>query len=103
MGDARIALGILACLPIFAGCATTTGGQVQEVEPGTYSIGVVGSGYILTQGAEAIKEAVSKAGEYCHAKGQKLLVLPNSASNEVRFRCVASTEVAPANAPPLPR
>lgn len=102
MGDARMTLGILACLPIFAGCATTLG-QVQEVELGTYSIGVVGSGYILTQGAEAIKDAVSKAGEYCHSKGQKLLVLPNSASNEVRFRCVASSEVAPANAPPLPR
>jgi hypothetical protein len=103
MGSARMALGLAACLPIFAGCATTTGGQVQEVETGTYSIGVVGSGYILTQGAEAIKQAVSKAGEYCHAKGQKLQVLPNSASNEVRFRCVASSEVAPVNPPPVPR
>ncbi len=104
MGNARIALGIAACLPLFAGCATTTGGgQVQEVEPGTYSIGVSGSGYILTQGTGAIKEAVNKAGDYCHSKGQKLFVLPNAASKEVRFRCVASDEVAPVNPPPLPR
>ena len=103
MGNARIALGLAAYLPIVTGCATTTGGQVQEIAPGTYSIGVSGSGYVLTQGSGAIMAAVNKAGDYCHSKGQKLFVLPNAASKEVRFRCVASDQVAPVNPPPLPR
>jgi hypothetical protein len=103
MGNARIALGLMACLPIFAGCATTTGGQVREVEPGTYSISVSGSSYVMTQGSGAIKETVNKAGEYCHSKGQKLYVLPDTASKEVRFRCLASDEVAPVTPPPSPR
>jgi hypothetical protein len=95
MGDARITLGVVASLTTFAGCATTVG-PVQENGPGTYSIGVSRSSYVLSQGAEDIKDAVNKAGEYCHSKGQKLLITPNTGKT-VTFRCV-SDEVAPANA-----
>jgi hypothetical protein len=94
MGDARITLGIVACLTTFAGCATTVG-QVQEVGTGTYSISY-GRSYGTTD--TAMKDSVGKAGEYCHSKGQKLLVMPNPArENNVTFRCVSSDEVAPAN------
>jgi len=41
MPDVRIALGVAACLTTFAtGCAITSVGQVQEVGPGTYGIGI---------------------------------------------------------------
>ncbi|MGZ5916232.1 MAG: hypothetical protein ACXWJ4_02740 [Methyloceanibacter sp.] len=91
MGDTYIALGVVACLTTFAGCATNSVGEVQEVGPGTYSIGVSRGSYVLSQGAEEMKEAVNKAGEYCHSKGQKLIITPNTGNN-VTFHCV------PANA-----
>ena len=61
---------------------------------GTYSIGV-GRSLTLVSGAEDMKEAVTKAGEYCHSKSLKLLVVPNT-GNDVTFRCVSSDDdVAP--------
>jgi len=94
MDDVRIALGVAACLTTFAtGCATTSVGQVQEVGPGTYSIDVSVSHHGLggqSQEKKALDAAVDKAGEYCHSKGQKLLITPNSASqNNVTFRCLS--------------
>jgi hypothetical protein len=100
MGDARIILWIVACLPVFSGCATTKTGQVQEVEPGTYTIGY-GTSYGTTQDT-AMNDAVGKAGEYCHSRGQKLFVVPNT-GNEIRFRCVPSDKPASANSAPSPR
>ena len=94
MGDVRITLGVAACLTILVGCAAQSVGQVQELGPGTYSIGV-GRSRTLASGAEDMKEAVNKAGEYCLLKGRKLLIVPNP-GNDVTFRCV-SDEVAPAN------
>jgi len=100
MGDVRITLGVVACLTTFAtGCATSSVGQVQEVGPGTYSVGVGHTFGGVSQETKALNEAVDTAGEYCHSKGQKLLITPNPASqNNVTFRCVSSGEVAPANA-----
>ena len=98
MSDARITLGVVACLTGFAGCATTVG-SVQEVGPGTYSIGVRHNFGGVSQETAALNEAVSKAGDYCHAKGQKLSTMLNPDSqNTVTFRCVSSDEVPPANA-----
>jgi hypothetical protein len=96
MANARIVLGIGACVTTFAGCATTTIGQVQELGGGTYSISYP---HTYTTSDAAMREAVGKAGDYCHAKGQALFVVPNT-GDEVRFRCVPSGEVAPASSAP---
>jgi hypothetical protein len=72
-------------LPILVGCATTTTsavGQVREVAPGTYKIGVAGgAGSVVFGSHQAADAAVSQAGQYCHAKGQKLVVLPTRDRN----------------------
>ncbi len=96
MANARIVLGIGACLTTLAGCATTTIGQVQDLGGGTYSISYPRT-YTTTN--TVMSEAVGKAGDYCHAKGQALFVVPDT-GNEVRFRCVPSAEVAPTNSAP---
>jgi hypothetical protein len=70
MGDVRITLWVGVCLVTLVGCATRSVGEVQEVGQGTYSIGV-GRSLTLVSGAEDMKEAVTKAGAYCHSKGQK--------------------------------
>jgi hypothetical protein len=78
------------CLPILVGCATTSTsdvGQVREVAPGTYKIGVAGgAGSVVFGSHEAADAAVSQAGQYCHSKGQKLVILPNR-DRDVLFRC----------------
>ena len=64
-------------------------GQVKEVGPGTYSIGVsraLAGG--MLQGNEALKATVDKAGEHCHAKGQKLSNA-RAVDNSIIFRCVS--------------
>ena len=76
-------------LPILMGCATTTTsdiGEVREVAAGTYKIGVGRSGSTLFGSSEAANAAVDQAGKYCHAKGQKLIIVP-TAGRDVTFRC----------------
>jgi hypothetical protein len=75
-------------VPILVGCATTSDlGQVKEVEPGTYKVGVArGSSSVLFGGTEATTVAVDQAGQYCHSKGQKLIILPDP-GKDVTFRC----------------
>jgi hypothetical protein len=82
MANARL---LLALLPAFAGCATTSSdvGQVQEVAPGTSKIGVAHS---VTIGHDAKDAAVRQAGQYCHAKGQKLVIV-RTKERDVTFRC----------------
>jgi hypothetical protein len=75
-----------------AGCATANSdvGQVKEIEPGTYKIGVgAGGNSVLIGGHDATNGAVEQAGQYCHAKGQKLVILPIP-GKDVTFRCGAS-------------
>ena len=96
MAKVSIVLGIGACLTTLAGCAATTVGQVQELGAGTYSISYPRT---YTTSDAAMRDAVGKAGDYCHAKGQALFVMPDT-GNEVRFRCVQSNEIAPANSAP---
>jgi hypothetical protein len=85
MRGVRITLWIV---PILAGCATTSDvGQVKEVSPGTYSIGLArGSSSVVFGGTEGAKDAVAQAGQFCHEKGQKLVILPN-AGRDVTFQC----------------
>ena len=70
------------------GC-TSSGqvGEVKEIGPGSYSIGVSRANGML-QGDEAIKATVDMAGEYCHAKGQKLSNA-RAIDNRITFRCVS--------------
>jgi hypothetical protein len=80
------AAGVAAFL---GGCAKATIGNVQEVETGTYSIGVSKAAGIATDANKALSAAVDKAGEFCHAKGQKFL-LKSAVGSTVVFRCVAT-------------
>ena len=85
-------LGFAASVACFtAGCATSSRvpQQVQEVEPGTYSIGINRSSKTLLSSTDkgTIGEAVDKAGEYCHSKGQNLSV-KTAAGNNIVFTCV---------------
>ena len=82
-------------VPILAGCATTSDGGggvkevspgVKEVSPGTYSVPVSRSSSVMFGGTEGVSAAVSEAGQYCHSKGQKLVILPNK-GNELTFQC----------------
>jgi hypothetical protein len=68
-------LGFAASVACFtAGCATSSRGpqQVQEVEPGTYSIGINRSSKTLLSSTDkaTIGEAVDKAGESIHARAE---------------------------------
>ena len=72
---------------VLAGCSTTDAGQVKEIEPGTYKIGVSARGNsVLIAGHDATDAAVEQAGQYCHAKGQKLVIVP-APGRDVTFRC----------------
>ena len=83
---------MLACAvgaAFLGGCAKATIGSVQELETGTYSIGVSKTAGIATDANKALSAAVDKAGEFCHAKGQKFL-LKSAVGSTVVFRCVAT-------------
>jgi hypothetical protein len=86
-------LFMLACAAGVAafvgGCAKASVGNVQELEAGTYSIGVSRTSGIATDANKTLSAAVDKAGEFCHAKGQKFL-LKSAVGNSVVFRCVAT-------------
>jgi len=72
---------------VLAGCATAGVGEVKEVAPGTYKIGTgAGGNSVLIGGHDATDAAVEQAGQYCHAKGQKLVVLPTQ-GKDVTFHC----------------
>jgi hypothetical protein len=103
-------LGFLAGIAGLAqGCATSSAtGQVQELEPGTYSIGVSRTTSYLAEGTTAIAAAVDKGGAHCHAKGQKFM-LKSAVGKTIVFRCVpmnpgdpAPQASAPQAAAPLP-
>ena len=84
---------MLACAAgaaaFLGGCAKASVGNVQEVEAGTYSIGVSRTSGIATDANKTLSAAVDKAGEFCHAKGQKFL-LKSALGSTVVFRCVAT-------------
>jgi hypothetical protein len=89
MGNIRLTLGIVAYLTTLGTGCTSQVGEVKEVGPGTYSIGVsraLAGG--MLQGNEALKATVDKAGEHCHAKGQKLWNA-RAVDNSIIFRCIS--------------
>jgi hypothetical protein len=89
MANARF---LLAFLPTLVGCATTSSsdvGQVREVAPGTYAIAVASNASLkktLFQSHEGTDEAVSQAAQFCHAKGQKLVIMPGG-GKDITFQC----------------
>jgi len=86
----RVALTV--CIAALSGCATTgSPDQVKELEPGVYSVTI---GHSITQGHSEQDDAVEKAGQYCHAQGQKLAIMPGG-SGEIRFHCIPSNDVIP--------
>ena len=89
-------LGFLAgVVGLSPGCATSSAtGQVQELEPGTYSVGISRTTSYLAEGDKAIASAVDKAGAHCHAKGQKFM-LKSAVGKTVVFRCVPMSPGAP--------
>jgi hypothetical protein len=91
MGNIRLTRAIVAYLATAATGCTASGqpGEVKEGGQGTYSISVGSAlaGGIL-QGDETLKATVDKAGEYCHSKGQKLL-LTGRVERTITFRCVS--------------
>jgi hypothetical protein len=77
---------------VLAGCATRDAGQVKEIEPGTYKIRVGATGNsVLIAGNDATIAAVEQAGQYCRAKGQKLVIVPTQ-GRDVTFRCGDATK-----------
>ncbi len=81
--------GYLLVASLVAGCATANSdvGQVKEIEPGTYKIGVGSVGNsVLVGGNDLMKNAVEQAGQFCRTKGQKLVIVP-SMGKDVTFRC----------------
>jgi len=91
MGNIRLIVGIVAYLTTLGTGCTSSGqvGEVKEVGPGSYSIGVsraLGGGILKAD--EALKATVDKAGEYCHAKGQKLSNA-RAVDNRITFQCVS--------------
>lgn len=107
LSRALVLFGLLAGVAsLTEGCAASAPAQVQELEPGTYSIGVNRTSSYLSETHSALSAAVDKAGAHCHAKGQKFL-LKSAVGKTVVFRCVpmnpGAPEPATAQAPqPLP-
>jgi hypothetical protein len=48
----------------------------------------------MSQTTAVLKEAVNRAGEYCHAKGEKIVIVTTPDADDVRFRCIPSDEIA---------
>jgi len=72
------------------GCTATESWPVQEVGPGTYSMGVPkGFGANASKAEEEMFRAIAKAGDFCHAKGQKLSK-PELVGQSVSFQCVSA-------------
>ena len=82
-GRLRLTL-ILICAGMACAATACSKEPVGEIEH-------LGSGeYRLTYSFKAEDDAIRKAGEFCHAKGQKLSVEYTGHDVEIRFRCVPS-------------
>jgi hypothetical protein len=89
----------MACLTALAGCtASSSSDQVRDMGDGTYIVGVRSKA--LTEQAQAVGDAVRKAGEFCHTRGQKVQVVTNTGEPDVQFRCVGGIAMPAAAADP---
>ena len=91
MHRALFIFGVAVVLPFIQGCSLSSSQQSQQVPKdiggGTYSIGVTKSSFMAERSSHiGLDEAVSKAGDFCHAKGQKLADV-RSVGNEITFKC----------------
>jgi hypothetical protein len=91
---AWLRLGLAAFLTALAGCTGSSSDQVRDMGDGTYAIGIRSKA--LAETADAVGDAARKAGAFCHARGQKLQVVTNPDDDDVRFRCVGSADLLPA-------
>jgi hypothetical protein len=64
--------------------------QVQQIGDGTYAIGVSKTSSFMNSSSwtKGLDAAVGKAGDYCHAKGLKLV---NTQRDQGRRRCVVES------------
>jgi hypothetical protein len=87
MPRAPFTLSVAAIAAFFQGCSLSSSSQqsaqVQDTGGGIYKIGV---GRSVMQGHTELDAAVAKAGEFCHAKGLKL-VQTRAVENNIIFRC----------------
>ena len=70
--------------------------QVQQIGDGTYAIGVSKTSSFMNSSSwtKGLDAAVGKAGDYCHAKGLKL-VNTHAVSNSITFRCASDVPTKP--------
>ena len=70
--------------------------QVQQIGDGTYAIGVSKTSSFMNSSSwtKGLDAAVGKAGDYCHAKGLKL-VNTHAVSNSITFRCASEVPTKP--------
>jgi len=83
-----LSLAASVASPIW-GCTKTESWQVQEIGPATYTMEVPrGFGSSVSTAQTETFTIVAKAGDYCHAKGQKLSE-PKLDGQTLTFRCVS--------------
>ena len=70
--------------------------QVQQIGDGTYAIGVSKTSSFMNSSSwsKGLDAAVGKAGDYCHAKGLKL-VNTHAVGNSITFRCASEVPTKP--------
>jgi hypothetical protein len=70
--------------------------QVQQIGDGTYVLGVSKTSSLMNSSSwsKGLDAAVGKAGDYCHAKGLKL-VNTHAGGNSITFRCTSVVPTKP--------
>ena len=70
--------------------------QVQQIGDGTYVLGVSKTSSLMNSSSwnKGLDAAVGKAGDYCHAKGLKL-VNTHAGGNSITFRCTSDVPTKP--------
>ena len=97
MGDVRAALAAMACFAAFArglrfarAGRPSTGGRTGDLQRRCESEPRASGA--SSQDKKAMDTAVDKARQYCHAKGEKLLVT-SAVGNTINFQCLAEGAV----------
>lgn len=93
MAHVRVTLWMAACLAVVAmGCAFPPPKieDVKDLEDGTYTISYsVTPGFAEGRRKDKAAAAASQAGDFCHAKGLKLLVT-TTGRDSIVFRCISN-------------
>src|SRR6476661_4649384 len=99
MPRALFILGFLSTVALHQGCSLSSqqSQQVQQIDDGTYVLGVRKISSLAADsspGNKGLDAAVGKAGDYCHAKGLKL-VNAHAVGNSITFRCASEVPTKP--------